>query len=88
MSIHFVPCEACGKRLIERTSNGIWKFKFGRRGKKGSQQPVVNMEIYGSLRLTCFRSSCGHVNVLNFMPNNESKVLETREPKTKINKGD
>lgn len=60
-----VCCEKCGKRLIERTKGGLWHFKFGR--SKGDDF-VVDMKIYGSLKLTCLRKSCRHENVLNFLP--------------------
>ena len=63
---HFICCEKCGKKLIERYSNGIFKFRFGRRGE--NSEPAVDLEIYGSLKIKCLRRSCDHVNVLNFFP--------------------
>lgn len=29
--INFVYCEKCGKKLIERLPNGLWKFVFGKK---------------------------------------------------------
>lgn len=63
---HFITCEKCGKKLIERDKNGIWKFRFGKRGEKS--EPVVDMQIYGSLKMKCLRRGCDHVNILNFFP--------------------
>jgi hypothetical protein len=61
-------CSACGKKLLERLPNGIWKFQFGKR--EGSV-PVVDIEIQGSLKMQCLRRSCRHVNILNYFPNVE-----------------
>lgn len=68
---NFIACEKCGKRLIERQQNGIWHFVFGKqRDGDGnlSRRAPVDIYIYGSLKLTCFRRDCGHVNVLNHLP--------------------
>ena len=67
MEKHFVCCEKCGKKLIERQANGLWRFIFGKR-KEGESEPPVQMEIYGSIRMKCLRRSCGYVNVLNYLP--------------------
>jgi len=66
----FIFCEKCGKKLLSRLPNGIWVFKFGKR--EGSE-PVVDMEIMGSLRMKCTRRSCRHPNILHFFPNNPDK---------------
>lgn len=58
-------CEKCGKKLIKRKTNGTWVFKFGKR----NDEAVVYMEIVGSIRMRCTRTSCSHINVLNFFPN-------------------
>jgi len=60
-----IYCEKCGKKLIERHPNGIWHFQFGKPRASG---PVVNMEIHGSLKITCLRRSCRHVNILHYFP--------------------
>ena len=41
----FVNCEKCGKRLIERLPNGMWRFIFG----KGEDRtdPPVELLIHG-----------------------------------------
>lgn len=62
----FVICEKCGKKLIERKPNGIWVFKFGAKNKT---EPVVEIEICGSLKMKCLKKTCRHENVLNFFPN-------------------
>lgn len=75
---HFITCEKCGKKLIERKSNGIWVFKFGRNGKNGSE-PLVNMEICGSIKMTCLRRSCRYVNTLHFFPGGATIENETNK---------
>lgn len=71
----FISCEVCGKKLIERKPNGIFHFMFGR-SKVGS---IVDIEIYGSVKMVCSRRSCRHVNIFNYFPktgesvSNESK---------------
>lgn len=62
----FVYCEQCGKKLLERQPNGVWRFRFGR--IQGSNETIVDILFYGSLRFKCTRRTCGHVNVLNFFP--------------------
>lgn len=59
----FVSCEKCGKRLIERKSDGMWVFAFGKTSKPN--QSAVEMFIYGCIKLKCIRKSCGHWNLLN-----------------------
>jgi uncharacterized metal-binding protein YceD (DUF177 family) len=58
-------CEKCGKKLIDRKENGVFEFKFGK--KKGKH--VVHIQIQGSIRMQCLRSSCKHINTFNFFPN-------------------
>lgn len=62
----FIVCEKCGKKLIERLPNGLWRFKFGKR--EGSN-PVVDMEILGSIKMRCLKRTCDHINILNYFPN-------------------
>lgn len=62
----WVYCEKCGKKLLKRKPNGIFIFKFGR--TKDKTQSLVNIEIFGSIKITCFREECGHENVINFFP--------------------
>lgn len=63
----FQFCEKCGKKLIERFSNGIWYFRFGK--NSGSDHPPVEIWMHGSIKIRCLRRNCGHVNVLNYFPN-------------------
>lgn len=62
----FINCEKCGKRLIERKTNGVFSFKFGRDGNEGKSP--VEMLIYGSVKMKCIRRSCGYWNTLHFFP--------------------
>jgi len=62
---HFISCEKCGKRLIERRANGMFKFVFGGR----NDPPPVEMYIVGSVKMRCLRKSCNHWNEISFFPN-------------------
>jgi len=66
--IMFINCEKCGKRLIERLPNGLWRFKFG---KQENNLCVVDIEIHGSLKITCLRRNCRHRNTLNYFPTSD-----------------
>jgi len=75
-----ILCEKCQLPLIQRLSNGIWKFKFGRQTIQQGNEMVewipIEFLAHGSLKLKCFRKSCGHWNTLNFLPNvNEIDVI-------------
>lgn len=61
----FIYCDKCGKKLLERMENGLFRFQFGNR--EGGV-PVVDMEIQGNIRMKCIRRSCRHENILNFLP--------------------
>lgn len=63
----FVRCRYCNKKLIQRQSNGIFVFAFGK-DPEGSGPPPVYMEIQGSLRIQCLRKTCQKINVLHFFP--------------------
>lgn len=63
----FIYCEKCGKKLLSRLPNGLWEFKFGARE---NSEPVVHIEIHGSLRMHCLKRSCRYLNVLHYFPNN------------------
>ena len=60
-------CEKCGKKLLRRKANGVFVFKFGRHKKEGGD--VVHIEIFGSIKIKCFRENCQHVNTIDFFPN-------------------
>lgn len=68
MKTYWVCCEECGKRLIQRTSSGIWIFKFGKNKEMQNSSPIVHMEIIGSIRMECIRRTCDHINELSFFP--------------------
>lgn len=69
----FIDCEKCGKRLVERLPNGLWRFKFGQSGGK----PIVDIEIHGSMRFVCLRKTCRHTNTLHyFPPSNNNPEME------------
>ena len=79
---NFYRCEKCGKKIIERLPNGLWKFAFGRQrvecdgdGKplpeQGPSEPVVEMMVRGSIRMKCIRRECGHYTILPFYPNSK-----------------
>jgi len=68
----FFRCEKCGKKLIERLPNGLWRFVFGKPNENSKFIPV-EMKIHGSLMMRCLRRTCrrefpDHWNVLNFFP--------------------
>lgn len=60
-------CEKCGKRLIRRMANGVFVFKFGRNSR---DEDVVNIQIFGSVRIQCIRDRCRHINEISFFPGN------------------
>ena len=66
----FIFCERCGKKLIERAPNGLFVFKFG---KRENSEPVVDLQIHGSIRMRCTRRSCRYVNTLNYFPDNPTR---------------
>jgi len=62
----FMYCEKCGKRLIERLPNGMFRFMFGK--DKDTKKVPVDIIIYGSLKMKCIKGTCGHYNVFHFFP--------------------
>lgn len=64
----WVFCEKCGKKLCRRKSNGVFVFKFGR-NRNGND--VVHLEVYGSIKIKCFRESCECMNTITFLPFSE-----------------
>jgi len=63
---NWIYCENCGKKLIRRKPNGVFVFKFGR--TKDKKDVLVDIEMFGSIKIKCFREECRHENVLNFFP--------------------
>jgi len=77
-----LKCTLCNKPVIERTSNGTWRFIFG--DSIGSCiGTVVELEAIGILRIKCLRRSCrrehpDHWNEFNIFEINQS----SSSPKT------
>lgn len=73
----FYVCEKCGKKLIERMPNGLWRFAFGRQKLEENPpedvefQPVVDILIKGSVKMKCLRRECGHYSILPYFPNSK-----------------
>jgi hypothetical protein len=65
----FVVCSKCGKRLIERQRNGVWRFIFGKPKGDGSNFIPVEMFIQGNIKIKCLRRTCGTWQTLNYFPN-------------------
>lgn len=63
----FILCEKCGKKLIERQSNGMYHFVFGR-NPNDPGNPPVDLTIHGNLKIKCLRRTCGHENILSYFP--------------------
>jgi len=88
----FYTCKHCGKRLIQRQSNGVFKFQYGRNPKYStSPYPPVEMYIFGSVKMRCINNKCSKMNAFNFFPGNEAwgedirqslreQILETKSP--------
>lgn len=72
MDKNFVTCERCGKRLIERLPNGLWRFCFGRNSSDPGRA-LVEILIHGNLQIKCWRHTCRHINTLNYFPFSQSK---------------
>lgn len=74
-------CAACGKTIILRDPNGVWYFSFGKmkneEGKFVSESPI-EIYVYGSVKIKCWRKECFHWNTFNFYPFKEFGV-ETEE---------
>lgn len=67
----WILCEKCKKGLLRRLPNGLLHFVFGKsRDKDGKLlgRSPVDIYIFGSIRMTCFRKDCGHVNIINYFP--------------------
>ena len=76
----FYVCKHCGKRLIQRQSNGVWKFCYGRNPKFSSSPfPPVEIYIFGSLKMRCISSKCGEMNTFNFFPGKEAFGEDVRQ---------
>jgi hypothetical protein len=81
----FQYCSLCGKRLIERRTNGLWQFVFGR-NQNDPGKPPVEIFIHGSLKMRCLRRSCrttspDHWNIFNFFPHIVSNTAQVNQAK-------
>lgn len=79
----FLHCAKCGKRLIERQSNGLFHFVFGRKkDADGSLSDFCPVDIYihGSMKMRCLARGCGHMNTFNYFPNQGSEIQPAEEP--------
>jgi len=62
----FLQCDVCGKNIIERLPNGLFRFMFGKKGEEDF--PPVEILIHGNIKMRCLRRSCKEWNVFNFLP--------------------
>ncbi len=67
MSKEFISCEKCKKKLIEKKSDGVLYFRFGRK----EEFIPVEMIIIGALKIKCTRKWCNHWNTVNPFPGDE-----------------
>lgn len=67
---NFVKCEICGKNLIERTDDGLLRFKFGTQkdDSGNTTRRPVDMIICGSVKIKCIRRKCNHWTTVPFLP--------------------
>ena len=63
----FYYCRVCGKKMIERMPNGLWKFVFGS-DREQMREPPVEIMIYGSVKMRCIRKTCRKWNTFHFFP--------------------
>lgn len=81
---HFIYCEKCGKKIIQRLPNGLFKFVFGKRQQSGDKtiNPPVVMYIKGSINIQCLARRCQHMNSLTFLPQPKLEQTEQVEKPT------
>jgi len=78
MKKNFYTCDKCGKKLIERLPNGLWKFVFGRNMEDVSKPPV-KMLVRGSIKMSCLRRSCDHDQILPYFPQSTEFLEESTQ---------
>ncbi len=61
----WIYCESCGKKLLKRLPNGVFVLKFG---KNSNNQSVIDLKIFGSIEMKCFREECRHSNIITLFP--------------------
>lgn len=72
----WVVCEICGKRLLKRTKDGMWHFKFGRFKDDSGQfigETPVELKIAGQVLMKCLVRNCGHQNMITNLPFDQFK---------------
>jgi len=79
----FIHCEVCGKRLIERLPNGLFKFLFGRNPDRPGDPPV-QLLIHGSIKMKCWSELCRSWNTFNYFPSMEENDTQSALPKQSI----
>ena len=80
----FITCEKCGKKLIERQSNGLWHFIFGKPKDNGGNFVPVEMFIQGNIKMKCLRRTCDHWQTLNYFPNAFVETQSAEAPKQTV----
>lgn len=61
----WVYCAQCGKRLLKRKPNGVFHLKFG---KNNQNEAVIDLKIFGTIQIKCFREQCQYVNTFTLFP--------------------
>lgn len=58
--------------------NGLWRFIFGVYKEEDKNQfnipdgePPIEMLVYGSIKMRCFRKTCREWNTLHFFPSSD-----------------
>lgn len=86
----FFRCGKCGKKILKRLPNGLWEFAFGKFStmleKESNMGPIVQINIYGSLKMKCLRRRCrvkypDFWNILNFFPNPKEEEKQSSDLK-------
>ena len=82
MESNWIYCSNCGKKLIKKLSNGLYEFKFGRifdgdlPNGANIIEPMIDIQIHGSIKIKCFRRSCKQINVITFFTDNNQQEVE------------
>ena len=64
----FIHCAHCKGPLVEILPSGAWYFRFGKKSE-ANPEPMVEMQIHGTVKMKCWRRTCGKTTVLNFFGN-------------------
>jgi hypothetical protein len=82
----------CGKRILERKPNGLFKFAFGKTVVEPGEPPAkapVEIFVHGSVKMRCLRKTCraehpDHWNVFHFFPPVERKIAQNNRETEKV----